>query len=85
MRETDLKIFEPHNLVYLKNIDIKIFGRDEKQQKNILQTIRVYRQETGTELRTEKCAWFKMKNRKRETVEGMELPNQESIRGLGEK
>ena len=37
------------------------------------------------ELCIEKCAMSKKKSRKREIMEGIELPDQESIRTLGEK
>ena len=33
----------------------------------------------------EKCAMLKMKSWKRETTEGIELPNQEKIKTIGEK
>ena len=65
--------------------DIKVFAKNEKEQEILIQTMRIYSQDTGMEFDIEKCTMLIMKNGKRETRERTELPNQESIRTLGEK
>ena len=54
--------------------DIKIFAQNEKEFEILIQTIRIYCQCVPTMLI--------MKRGKRETTEGRELPNQESIRTI---
>ena len=46
-----------------------------------MQTIRIY----GQDMEMERCAMFITKSGKRQKTEGIELPNQERIRKLGEK
>ena len=50
-----------------------------------MHTVRIYSQNTGMEFGIEKCAMLIMKSGKRHQTEGMELPNQEKIRTLGEE
>ena len=54
-------------------------------KKNWRHTVRIYSQDTGMEFIIEKCAMLVMKSGKRHLVNGMELPNQEKIKTLGEK
>ena len=51
----------------------------------VVKTIGIYTQDIGTEFDIEKCAMMIMESGKRETIEGIELLNQESIRIVGEK
>ena len=60
--------------------DIKIFAKNEKELDTQIQTIRIYSQDVRYEFDNEKCALLIMKSRKRETIEGKNLANQESIR-----
>ena len=57
--------------------DIKIFSKNEKENENLIQTIRIYSQYIGMEL-------DKRANKKGEKIitEGIKLSNQESIRRL---
>ena len=61
--------------------DVKLFAKDEKELENLTQAVRIYSQDIGMELRKEKCA----KLRKRQRTEVVELPNQQKNRTLGEK
>ena len=65
--------------------NIKLFVNNEKELETLIQTIRIYNQDVGMEFGIEKCAILILKNKQRETMEGIELPNQERIRMLGEK
>ena len=47
--------------------------------------MRIYSQDVGIEFVIEKSAMLIMKSGKRHIIDGMELPNQEKIRMLGEK
>ena len=51
----------------------------------LIQTVRIYSQDTGIEFSIEKGAVLIMKSGKRQTIEGIELQNQEKIRMHGEK
>ena len=62
---------------------IKGFTKNEKE--NLIQTIEIYSQDTGMEFDIEICAMLIMKNRKRESAEGIELPNQKCIKTFEEK
>ena len=57
----------------------------EKELENLTQTIRIYSQDLGMEFGIEKCAIPIIKKGKRETTEGIELPNQINIRSFEEK
>ena len=59
--------------------DIEQFVKKEKELETLIQTIRIYSQDIGMELR------MYMKSNKREITEGIELPNQEKIRTFGKK
>ena len=62
--------------------DIKIFAKNEKE---LIQTIRMYSQDVGMEFGIEKYAVLIMKKENRETMVGITLPIQERIRMLKEK
>ena len=61
---------------------IKVFTKNEKELETLIQTIRIYSQDRGMEYGIEKSTMLKMRNRKRESTEKIELPNQKSIRTL---
>ena len=65
--------------------DIKLFAKKRKRIGNLIQAVRIYSQDIGKEFFIEKCAILIMKSRELYMMEGMELPNQEKIRTLGEK
>ena len=50
-----------------------------------MHAVRIYNQGIGMEFGIEKCAMLVMKSGKRHLTDGMELPNQDNIRELGEK
>ena len=51
----------------------------------LIHTVRIYSQDKAMEFGIEKCALLVMKSGKWHLTDGMELPNQEKIRTLGEK
>ena len=65
--------------------DIKLFAENEKELEILIQTIGIYSQDIRMEFDIEKCFILIMKREKKETTEGIKLPNQESIKMLGEK
>ena len=65
--------------------DIKLFAKNEKELETLIQTVRIYSQDIKMEFGIEKCAMLVMKSDKRHMTEGVELPNQEKLRTLGEK
>ena len=65
--------------------DIKVFAKNEKELEILIQTTRIYSQDKGMEFGIEKCAILTMKSGKFESVEGIEVSNQECIRTFGEK
>ena len=62
---------------------IKLFAKNEKELKTLIQTI-IYREDIGIEFDRKMC-FADNKKLKRETTEAIELSNQERIRMLGEK
>ena len=65
--------------------DIKLFARNEKELETLTQTKWKCIQDIQMKFGIEKYAMFLLKIGKRETTEGTELQNQESIRMLEEK
>ena len=71
-----------NHLMYMD--DIKLFAKNEKEQETLIQAVRMYSQDIGMEFGLEKYAMFVMKSGKRHITDGMERPNQDKIRTLGE-
>ena len=65
--------------------DMNAFTKNKKKNWRLIRTIRIYSQDKGMELDMEKCAILIVKDGKRESAEGIILPNQESIRMREEK
>ena len=65
--------------------DVKVFAKNEKELETLIHAVRIYSQDIGMEFGTEKCAMLVMKSGKGNLKSGMELPNQDKIRTLGEK
>ena len=65
--------------------DIKLFSKNGKEFKTIIETIKLYSQDIEMEFGIEKCALLIMRSGKRQITEAIEIPNQERIRSLGEK
>ena len=57
--------------------DIKLFAKNEKELKTLIQALGIYSEDIGMEFGIEKCAMLIMKSGKRQMTEGLELPNQE--------
>ena len=64
--------------------DIKLFAKNEKELETLIQAVRIYSRGIGMEFDIEKCAMLVMKSGKRYMTGGMELPNLDKIRTLGE-
>ena len=64
--------------------DIKLFAKNEKELETLIHAVRIYSQDIGIEFGIGKCAMLVMKSDKRHLTDGMELPNQDKIRTLGE-
>ena len=64
--------------------DIKLFAKNEKELETLIHAIRIYSQDIGMEFGIEICAILVMKSGKRHMTDGMELPNHDKIRTLGE-
>ena len=71
-----------NHLMYMD--DIKLFAKNEKELKTLIHAVRIYSQDIGMEFGIEKCAMLVMKSGKRHMTDGMELPNHDKIRTLGE-
>ena len=65
--------------------DIKLSAKKEWEWETLIQTIRSYSQSIRMEDSIEKYVMIIMKSTKRESIEQMELPNQESIKMCREK
>ena len=65
--------------------EIKKLAKNEKELENLIQAVKIYGQYIRMEFGREKCAMLIMRSGKRRMTEGIELPNQEKIRTLGEK
>ena len=72
-----------NHLMYMD--DIKLFAKNEKEPETLIHAVRIYSQDIGMEFGIEKCAMLVMKSGKRHMTDGMELPNHDKIRTLGEK
>ncbi len=64
--------------------DIKLLDKNKKEVETLIQAVRIYREDKGTEFAIDKCAMQKMKSLKWHMTEGIELPNQDKIRTLVE-
>ena len=57
---------------------------NEKELETLIHTVRICRQNIGMKFGIEKCAMLVMKSSKRHMTDGIELPNQDKIRRLGD-
>ena len=65
--------------------DIKLFAKNEKELETLIQTMRLYSQDTGMEFVIEKYDKVIMRSEKWHITEGIQLLNKDKIRKLGEK
>ena len=65
-------------------MDNQSFTKTEKELETLIHAVRIYSPEIRMEFGIEKCAMLVMKSGKRHMTDGMELPNQDKIRTLGE-
>ena len=70
-------------LMYMN--DSKLFAKNEKELETLRNSLRIYSQDIEVEFSREKCSILVIKSGKRRLADGMELPNQEKIRTIGEK
>ena len=71
-----------NHLMYMD--DIKLFAKNEKELETLIHVVRIYSQDIGMGFGIEKCAMQIMKSGKRHMTDGIELPNLDKIRTLGE-
>ena len=64
--------------------DIKLFEKNEKELETLLHAVRIYSQDIGMEFGSEKYSMLVMKSGKQHMTDGMEQPNHDKIRTLGE-
>ena len=65
--------------------DIKLFAKNDKELETLIHAVRICSQDIGMEFGIEKCAMPVMKSGRRHLTDGMELPNRDKIRKVGEK
>ena len=65
--------------------NIKLFAKNEKVLKTLIQTMRIYSQDIGMGFGIDKCSILVMNSGKRYITEGVELPDQVVIRTFREK
>ena len=63
----------------------QIVCKNAKEFEILIQVERISSQDIGMEFGIEKCVMLIMKSEKHEMTKGIELPNQDKIRTLGEK
>ena len=64
---------------------MKPIAKNEKELESLILTIRIYSLNIGMEFGQEKCALLRKRCGKRQITEGIEMPNQETIRTRREK
>ena len=64
--------------------DIWLFAKNGKELETLIHAVRIYSQDIGMEFGIEKFVMFVMKSGERHITDGMELPNHDKIRTLGE-
>ena len=64
--------------------DLKLFGKNEKQVDTLVNTVRIFSDDTGMGIGISKCAVLIMRRRKLCTCESIVLPDKLVIRGLKE-
>ena len=64
--------------------DIKLFVKNEKELETVIHSVRIYSQDIRMEFGIEKNDILVIKSDKRHMTDGMDLPNHDKIRTLGE-
>ena len=72
-----------NHLIYMD--DIKLFAKNEKELETLIHAVRINSRDIGMEFAKEKCAMLITKSGKRHMTDGMDLPNHDKIRTLGEE
>ena len=65
--------------------ELKLFAKNVKELETLIHQVRIYSQNIGMKFRIEKCTMLVMKSGKQYLTGGIELPNEDKIRTLGEK
>ena len=63
----------------------KLFAKNEKELETLIEAVGIFSQDIRKEFGIGKCAMLIMRSGKRQMMEGIELPNQEKMRTIGEK
>lgn len=63
--------------------DIKVYAKDGRQFGKSCHTIRIFSKDTGMEFQIEKCAILKMKRRRFEGSQRIEILNEQTMRAVG--
>ena len=71
-----------NHLMYMD--DIKLFAKNEKELESLIHAVRIYIQDIGMEFGIEKMCHARHEKWQTTFDWGMELPNQDQIRTLGE-
>ena len=64
--------------------DLKLYGRNEKEINSLVHTVRVFSSDIGMDFGIEKCTTMVMKRGKLDKSEGIRLPDERIIRGIGD-
>ena len=64
--------------------DLKLYAKNEQELGTLIHAVTIDSQDTGMEFVIKKCAMLVMKSGKRHMTDGMELPNEDKIKMLGE-
>ena len=62
--------------------DLKVYGKNENQVDNLVNTVRIFSKDIGMEFGITKCAMLTMKRGKKSKSEGIELPDGQLIKNL---
>ena len=65
--------------------DLKLFGKNENQIDSLVQTVYIFSQDIGMEFGLKKCAVIVLKRGKMVIFDGIQLPNEEVMKGIDEK
>ena len=71
-----------NHLLYMD--DLRLYAKTEKGLDSLMQTVRVFSADIGMEFGIDKCAMLVVKRGSVQRTEGVELPYEQTIKGLNE-
>ena len=77
------KEFKVNHLLFMD--DLKLFGKSEDQIDSLIQTTHIFSTDIGMEFRIKKCGVLILKRGKIVKCDGIELPNNDVIKEVGEE